>query len=56
MNLIDIDELGLPSPQLIDDLPASGKRLIQRASGFRATSLKGTITFENESVTGDLSG
>ena len=56
MNLIDIDGLGLPSPQLIDDLPTSGKRVIQRASGFRATLLKGTITFENGAVTGELPG
>ena len=56
MNLIDMAALALPSPELVRDLPASGKRLIQRASGYRATLLKGTVTFENGEATGELPG
>ena len=56
MNLIDLAGLALPSPQLVNDLPASGKRLIQCATGYHATVLKGTVTFEHGEATGELPG
>jgi N-acyl-D-aspartate/D-glutamate deacylase len=56
LNLIDLDRLALPSPQMVYDLPASGQRLIQRAHGYQATILKGAVTFENGEATGALPG
>ena len=56
LNLIDMARLALPSPQMVYDLPASGQRLIQRASGYHATLLRGQVTFENGEATGALPG
>lgn len=56
INLIDFDRLALPSPEMVYDLPASGQRLIQRASGYHATLLKGAVTFEHGEATGELPG
>lgn len=56
LNLIDLATLALPSPQMVYDLPASGQRLVQRANGYRATLLRGQVTFENGEATGVLPG
>ena len=56
LNLIDLARLALPSPEMVYDLPASGQRLIQRASGYHATILRGQVTFENGEATGALPG
>lgn len=56
INLIAEDELALPQPQMIHDLPAGGKRLLQGAKGYRATLKRGTVTHRNGSPTGALPG
>lgn len=56
LNLIDLATLALPSPQMVYDLPAFGQRLVQRANGYRATLLRGQVTFENGEATGVLPG
>ncbi len=56
LNLIDFDNLALPVPEMRYDLPASGQRLVQRANGYHATILKGTVTFEQGEATGALPG
>jgi len=56
LNLIDLERLGLPSPQMVYDLPASGQRLIQRASGYHTTMLRGQVTFRDGESTGALPG
>ena len=56
LNLIDFDELSLLDPQMIYDLPAGGRRLIQKARGYIATVCKGEITFENGEHTGAMPG
>ena len=38
------------------DLPAGGKRLIQKASGYLATICNGIVTFENGQATGEKPG
>jgi N-acyl-D-aspartate/D-glutamate deacylase len=55
-NLIDYEALQLGPPFVINDLPAGGKRLLQRASGYAMTIKKGTVTFENGEATGELPG
>jgi N-acyl-D-aspartate/D-glutamate deacylase len=56
LNLIDLDRLHLPAPEMVFDLPAGGKRLIQRADGYAATVVSGTVTFEDGEATGALPG
>ncbi|MCU1346317.1 MAG: N-acyl-D-aspartate/D-glutamate deacylase [Acidimicrobiia bacterium] len=56
VNLIDLAALGCAHPEIIHDLPAGGRRLVQRASGFRCTIKRGEVTFDNGVATGALPG
>jgi N-acyl-D-aspartate/D-glutamate deacylase len=56
INVIDFDRLGLGAPHLVFDLPAGGKRLLQRASGYRHTFVAGAETFTDGEATGALPG
>jgi N-acyl-D-aspartate/D-glutamate deacylase len=56
LNVIDFDALTLHAPRMVFDLPANGRRLVQRASGYRHTVKSGVVTFENGEATGALPG
>jgi N-acyl-D-aspartate/D-glutamate deacylase len=56
INVIDFDGLKLRAPEIVYDLPAGGKRLIQKAEGYTATIVSGTIAFKNGEPTGALVG
>ncbi len=56
LNVIDLDGLVLHAPTMIHDLPAGGKRLMQRADGYVATIKRGQISFENGQPTEALPG
>jgi len=56
LNLIDYDAVGLEDPQMVYDLPAGGKRLIQRSHGYVATVCNGEVTYEDGEHTGALPG
>jgi len=56
INIIDMGELKLGKPWLAFDLPAGGKRLLQKATGYVATIKSGEITFENGTWTGEAPG
>jgi len=56
LNLINWDTLALRPPEMVFDLPAGGKRLVQRVRGYRATLVAGEITFEDGEATGALPG
>jgi N-acyl-D-aspartate/D-glutamate deacylase len=56
VNVIDLDALRLAAPQMVFDLPAGGRRLVQKASGYRYTLKSGAVTFENGEPTGALPG
>ncbi len=56
LNLIDWDALGVRRPEIVFDLPAGGRRLVQRATGYRATVMSGEVTFEDGEPTGALPG
>ena len=56
INVIDFDRLGLGAPHLVFDLPAGGKRLLQRATGYRHTFVAGAETFADGEATGALPG
>jgi N-acyl-D-amino-acid deacylase len=56
LNVIDYDNLHLYGPEMVFDLPAKGRRLIQRVDGYRATIVSGAVTFENGESTGAMPG
>ncbi len=56
LNVIDFDALALEPPTVAFDLPAGGRRLIQRARGYRATLCAGEVTFRDGEPTGALPG
>jgi N-acyl-D-amino-acid deacylase len=47
INVIDLDAVKLGKPWLAFDLPAGGKRLLQKADGYVCTIKSGQITFRN---------
>ncbi len=56
LNVIDFDRLGIRRHEVVYDLPAGGKRLIQRAQGYRHTFVAGTETLRDDEHTGALPG
>ena len=56
VNLIDYDGLNIDRPRLAFDLPAGGRRLVQRATGYRMTTCRGQIISEGGVPTGALPG
>jgi N-acyl-D-aspartate/D-glutamate deacylase len=56
LNVIDFDRLSLARPEMHHDLPAGGRRLLQRASGYTATIKAGRITYRDGTPTGALPG
>jgi N-acyl-D-aspartate/D-glutamate deacylase len=56
LNVIDLDALHLHAPEMVFDLPASGRRLVQRVDGYRATVVAGEVTFEDGEPTGAMPG
>jgi N-acyl-D-aspartate/D-glutamate deacylase len=47
LNLVDLEHLDLRLPEMVHDLPAGARRLIQRADGWKATICSGEVTFED---------
>ena len=56
LNVIDFDRLRLHPPQVAYDLPAGGRRLIQKADGYVATLVAGQVTYRDGEPTGALPG
>jgi N-acyl-D-aspartate/D-glutamate deacylase len=56
LNIIDFDRLQLGLPKVHSDLPAGGRRIIQTATGYDATILRGEITFRDGAPTDALPG
>ena len=56
VNVIDMEALGSLAPEMVYDLPAGGRRLIQRATGYTATVKRGAVTREADESTGELPG
>jgi len=56
VNVIDFDRLALTAPEIAFDLPAGGRRLVQKAEGYVATVKDGEITFEGGEPTGVMPG
>jgi N-acyl-D-aspartate/D-glutamate deacylase len=56
INIIDPQALRLHGPEMAYDLPAGGRRLVQRADGYVATLVDGMPIFEHGQATGALPG
>ena len=56
VNVIDYKGLTLHEPEIINDLPAGGRRLVQKASGYDYTIVSGAIAFVKGEATGELKG
>jgi len=54
--VIDYDRLRLEPTRMVYDLPAGGRRLIQRARGYVATVVSGTVVLEHDEPTGARPG
>ena len=54
--VVDLDGLRLHAPQMVFDLPAGGRRLIQRAEGYKFTIVNGEVTYENDQPTDAMPG
>jgi len=52
INVIDLEKIKLSEPWLAFDLPAGGKRLLQKAEGYDATIKSGQITFRDGAYLG----
>jgi N-acyl-D-aspartate/D-glutamate deacylase len=56
LNVIDYDNLTLRAPEVAYDLPAGGRRLVQKADGYVATIVAGEVTYRDGEPTGALPG
>ncbi len=56
VNIIDMDRIKLQKPWLAFDLPAGGKRLLQKADGYDMTIKSGQVTFKNGVMQGPTPG
>jgi len=56
LNIIDLENLELKMPRLIDDLPGNSERIVQDVEGFTATIVSGELTYQNGEFTGAKPG
>ena len=56
VNVIDMDALRLHHPEMIYDLPAGGRRLVQQVEGYDMTLVSGVPIFEKGRETGARPG
>ncbi|MBU2532299.1 MAG: amidohydrolase family protein [Alphaproteobacteria bacterium] len=56
LNIIDYDRLSFGKPYVTYDLPAGGRRLLQKADGYEVTIVSGAVTYRNGEPTGNLPG
>ena len=56
INIINYDGLSLGRPEIVYDLPAGGRRLLQRADGYLYTIKNGEVIFKDGEATGAMPG
>jgi N-acyl-D-aspartate/D-glutamate deacylase len=56
VNIIDFDGLQMQKPEIVHDMPANGRRFIQRVEGYEATLVAGQPVYERGEHTGALPG
>jgi len=56
LNVIDLDRLKVSAPHPVHNLPGGGRRLEQKAEGYRATIVGGEVTYRDGEFTGAKPG
>ena len=56
INIIDMDRLKIHAPVMVADLPAGGRRLLQKSEGYVATIVSGSVVYREGEATGALPG
>ncbi len=56
INVIDYANLRIRAPEVVYDLPAGGRRLMQKSDGFVATLVNGEVVTRNGQATGKFPG
>jgi len=56
INVLDYENLNFGKPYVTYDLPAGGRRLLQKAHGYDVTIVSGAVTYRNGEPTGALPG
>ena len=56
INIIDFENLDLPPPTIVRDLPAGGRRLLQGARGYVATLVSGAVVLADGVVSEERPG
>ncbi|MBT5081154.1 MAG: amidohydrolase family protein [Rhodospirillaceae bacterium] len=56
LNVMNLDDMRLKPPYMIDDLPANGRRLVQEVDGYLATVSGGEVTYRDGVATGAMPG
>ena len=56
VNVIDLEGLALLPPRRVQDLPAGGSRLLQGATGYKATIVGGVVVRRDDRDTGERPG
>ncbi len=56
LNVFDLDRLHLHAPEVMNDLPSGGRRIVQRANGYKATIVSGSVVYSDGLPTGALPG
>jgi N-acyl-D-amino-acid deacylase len=56
INIIDFEKLAMAAPEMVHDLPANGRRLVQRATGYAATLVGGEPIYLGGEATGAMPG
>ncbi len=56
LNVIDYDNLQLPPPTFVQDLPAGGSRYIQQSVGYKHTLVNGQVFMDSLDHTGAFAG
>lgn len=56
LNVLDFERLALERPKVVHDLPAGGKRIVQRAKGYHHTFVAGSEVLHRGEATGQRPG
>jgi N-acyl-D-aspartate/D-glutamate deacylase len=51
INIVDLDRLALPMPEIVRDLPQGGRRMVQKSVGYVATLVSGVPVIEDGRIT-----
>lgn len=51
VNVLDLDGLHLPTPDMAEDFPLGAKRFVQRAQGYDYTLVNGTVLVDHDELT-----